>query len=357
MARAAPASPAPARADRSTFTHAPSSPAGPRITANGGDDDAGANTSRGGGGRIAAVISDRWDVEPSQPILQARGGRNDSNTESHAILDAGAGTLFVQKPGEANGELVVSSFDDRHAGSLHLTRATPLSGILNFDSIAIVTAAPAISPIAPPPGAVIGTRIVNLSGAAGTATSVTVNGIAGGAIVMRRPNMSVRCNGTLRLLSVPLADAESPCDTAVSPPTGWRTTSSRNRLPSPPRPTARRLSSMPPSATAAIRRSCRSPSIRSRSTSISPPIRDQHRQRRHVLLVAVVGEVAGGEPDFEAKEVGSVHGRVFESQPPAVVNYAWLSSQKVVSFLTNSRRYIRPARKSSLIFDVGFMLR
>ena len=109
-----------------------------RITANGGDDDAAANTSRGGGGgRIAAVISDRWDVEPSQPVLQARGGRNDSNTESRVFLDAGAGTVFVQKPGEANGELTVSSFDDRHAGSLHLTRATPLSGILNFDSIAI----------------------------------------------------------------------------------------------------------------------------------------------------------------------------------------------------------------------------
>jgi hypothetical protein len=109
-----------------------------RITANGGDDDGAANTSRGGGGgRIAAVISDRWDVEPSQPVLQARGGRNDSNTEARAFLEGGAGTLFVQKPGEANGELLVSSFDERHASSLHLTRATPLAGILNFDSIVI----------------------------------------------------------------------------------------------------------------------------------------------------------------------------------------------------------------------------
>jgi hypothetical protein len=83
------------------------------------------------------VISDRWDVDPALPVLQSRGGRNDSSTEARAYLDGDAGTIFVQKPGEANGELVISSFDERHATSLHLTRSTSLSGILSFDSIAI----------------------------------------------------------------------------------------------------------------------------------------------------------------------------------------------------------------------------
>ena len=112
-----------------------------RITANGGDDDGAANTSRGGGGgRIAAVISERFDVEPSQPLMQARGGRNANNNESRVYVDGGAGTLFVQKPGEANGTLFVSSADDRYAGSLHLTRATPLAasaGTLVFDALNI----------------------------------------------------------------------------------------------------------------------------------------------------------------------------------------------------------------------------
>ncbi|MEA2163765.1 MAG: large repetitive protein [Thermoanaerobaculia bacterium] len=112
-----------------------------RITANGGDDDGAANTSRGGGGgRVAAVISDRFDIEPAQPLMQARGGRNANNTESRVYVDGGAGTLFVRKPGEANGTLFVSSADERYAGSLHLTRATPLAtsaGTLVFDALNI----------------------------------------------------------------------------------------------------------------------------------------------------------------------------------------------------------------------------
>jgi len=110
-----------------------------RITANGGDDDSDVNTARGGGGgRIAAVISERWDVEPTQPLLQSRGGRNDIANEARAYVDAGAGTVFVKKPGEANGELLVSSLDERHIGSLHVTRSTPLSktnDTLIFDAI------------------------------------------------------------------------------------------------------------------------------------------------------------------------------------------------------------------------------
>jgi hypothetical protein len=98
-----------------------------RITANGGDDEGLANTSRRGGGRIAAVISDRFDVEPTQPLTQSRGGRNDNAAEARVFVDGGAGTVFVRKPGEANGKLFISAFDERYVGALHLTRATPLS--------------------------------------------------------------------------------------------------------------------------------------------------------------------------------------------------------------------------------------
>ena len=35
-------------------------------------------------------------------------------------------------------------------------------------------------------------------------------------MLIRLPRVSVRCSGTVRLLNVPLADAESPCETAVA---------------------------------------------------------------------------------------------------------------------------------------------
>jgi RHS repeat-associated protein len=62
--------------------------------------------------------------------------------------------------------------------------ATDAAGNIASASIHVITAPPAISLTSPLPGAFVATRTVNLSGAAGTATSLTVNGtpaaIAGG---------------------------------------------------------------------------------------------------------------------------------------------------------------------------------
>ncbi|HJT17385.1 MAG TPA: Ig-like domain-containing protein, partial [Thermoanaerobaculia bacterium] len=109
-----------------------------RITANGGDDEeVSSGDAGGGGGRVAIAASERLDMPDASSELQSRGGRNGGGSEGTTHLDAGAGTIFVQRPGEALGELVVSSFDDRYTTSMHQTRATPLDGMLNFDAITI----------------------------------------------------------------------------------------------------------------------------------------------------------------------------------------------------------------------------
>jgi hypothetical protein len=110
-----------------------------RITANGGDDDDVDGASRGaGGGRIAIKAVQRLDVETIGVQVQARGGRNNTATESASYLDGGAGTIFVLSPGLTIGDLFVSSFDERAALSVHLTRPTPLAGSsLQFDHLVL----------------------------------------------------------------------------------------------------------------------------------------------------------------------------------------------------------------------------
>jgi hypothetical protein len=112
-----------------------------RISANGGDDNAFPNVSAGaGGGRVAVRVSDRLDLDPTVPVLQARGGRDGGNEEG-SYTDAGAGTVFLLRPGSTNGALIVSSFDERHPSSTHRTLGTPIAaptaGTLAFDSITI----------------------------------------------------------------------------------------------------------------------------------------------------------------------------------------------------------------------------
>jgi hypothetical protein len=114
--------------------------AGPaaRITANGGDDDADAAASRGaGGGRIAIAVSDRLEVETLGIQLQARGGRNGTTNEGPNYLGGGAGTIYLRRPGQTLGELFIGSFDERFAATNHLTRPTPLGGLLRFDRMAV----------------------------------------------------------------------------------------------------------------------------------------------------------------------------------------------------------------------------
>ena len=101
-----------------------------RVSANGGDDDAVDQVSRGaGGGRIAITASDRFSVDTMGTQVQARGGRNFTSTETASFLDGGAGTIFTKLPGETTGGLFVSSFDERATTSVHLTRPTPLAAI------------------------------------------------------------------------------------------------------------------------------------------------------------------------------------------------------------------------------------
>jgi hypothetical protein len=109
-----------------------------RIAANGGDDSAADATSRGaGGGRVAIAASERLELDSLAAELQARGGRNATTTEGATFVDGGAGTLFLLRPHTVVGDLIVSSFDDRNATSTHLTRPTPLTGAMNFDSVTI----------------------------------------------------------------------------------------------------------------------------------------------------------------------------------------------------------------------------
>ncbi|MFZ2492525.1 MAG: hypothetical protein WA208_13670, partial [Thermoanaerobaculia bacterium] len=94
-----------------------------RITANGGDDY---DAAGGGGGRIAISATTRLTFESGS--LQARGGRVTNGPESRAALDGGAGTIYLERPGQQQaGELRISAEDDRAAATLHLTRPTPLS--------------------------------------------------------------------------------------------------------------------------------------------------------------------------------------------------------------------------------------
>ncbi|HET8772701.1 MAG TPA: carboxypeptidase regulatory-like domain-containing protein, partial [Thermoanaerobaculia bacterium] len=110
-----------------------------RITANGGDDDAVDNASRGaGGGRIAVVASERFDVEKLGIQLAARGGRNATSAEAPTYLDGGAGTVSLKRPGQPLGELFIGNYDDRVPATLHLSRDTPVSdpsGTLRFDRV------------------------------------------------------------------------------------------------------------------------------------------------------------------------------------------------------------------------------
>jgi len=106
--------------------------AGPnaRITANGGDDDANSQASRGaGGGRIAINAADRFSVDTMGLQIQARGGDNHTSATGASYVEGGAGTIYTKRPGETFGELYVSSFDEQFPTINHLTRPTPLAAI------------------------------------------------------------------------------------------------------------------------------------------------------------------------------------------------------------------------------------
>ncbi|MFA6958181.1 MAG: carboxypeptidase regulatory-like domain-containing protein, partial [Thermoanaerobaculia bacterium] len=111
--------------------------AGAHIGANGGDDDDHYRESRGGGGgRVALDATELLELGTTTTRIEARGGRNGSSGESTQV-DGGAGTIFLRKPGQSKGDVIVSSFDSRYPQSMHKTMATPLVGTLDFDVFAV----------------------------------------------------------------------------------------------------------------------------------------------------------------------------------------------------------------------------
>ncbi|HVR41771.1 MAG TPA: Ig-like domain-containing protein, partial [Thermoanaerobaculia bacterium] len=97
------------------------------------------NAAGGGGGRIAIRVTERFDVDASLPIIQARGGRNAYFYPAEGVnyVDGGAGTIYLVRPGATNGELIVSAYDERFPATQHRAGGTPLSGTLNFDAITV----------------------------------------------------------------------------------------------------------------------------------------------------------------------------------------------------------------------------
>ncbi len=108
-----------------------------RVSAAGGDDEYNATGSGGsGGGRVA--IGARTKLDLSTATVQARGGYHRGASDSdRSVGDSGAGTVVIRKPGQEAGELIVSSYDSRFAGSLHFTAPTPLGRIKSGTSTAI----------------------------------------------------------------------------------------------------------------------------------------------------------------------------------------------------------------------------
>lgn len=109
-----------------------------RITANGSDGPGSAEVdSGGGGGRIAIHASDRFDLHDAMSTVQARGGRNDYAAEGATYVDGGAGTIYLLHPGASAGELIASSFDERHQGTTHRTAGTLLDADESVSAITI----------------------------------------------------------------------------------------------------------------------------------------------------------------------------------------------------------------------------
>ncbi|HKR62553.1 MAG TPA: carboxypeptidase regulatory-like domain-containing protein, partial [Thermoanaerobaculia bacterium] len=106
------------------------------VAANGGDDEFNSPGFGGsGGGRIAIAATTKLETSA---VIEARGGRhfgpadNDRNTG-----DAGAGTIYIRKPGQESGELLVSALDTRYPATLHSAMKTPVGRIGTGTSTAI----------------------------------------------------------------------------------------------------------------------------------------------------------------------------------------------------------------------------
>jgi Bacterial Ig-like domain/F5/8 type C domain len=109
------------------------------ISATGGDDDGSgaAGTRGGGGGRISIEASTQLDVDTTLGTRwSAHGGRNQTG-EGNVYTDGGAGTIFLRYPGEANGELLITSSDSRYTTTTHPAMATVIASAQTFDRVTV----------------------------------------------------------------------------------------------------------------------------------------------------------------------------------------------------------------------------
>jgi hypothetical protein len=106
------------------------------VGANGGDDDGGNPGSWGaGGGRVSVTATTKLDA--STTVIEAHGGRDYNQPEIASVLDGGAGTVFIRRPGQDRGELTISSHDTRYPNTTHYTRPTPVGRIGRGTSTAV----------------------------------------------------------------------------------------------------------------------------------------------------------------------------------------------------------------------------
>ncbi|HYK00775.1 MAG TPA: Ig-like domain-containing protein [Thermoanaerobaculia bacterium] len=111
---------------------------GPRsaVSANGGDDTGSGTGSWGaGGGRVAIIATAKLDHAAAS--IEARGGRAVNSTNAPSVLNGGAGTVYIRKPGQERGELIASSYLSEFPTTLHQSRPTPLGRIGKGTSTAV----------------------------------------------------------------------------------------------------------------------------------------------------------------------------------------------------------------------------
>jgi hypothetical protein len=108
------------------------------VGASGGDDDGSGSVSRGGGGgRVALEATALMEIDTNNGArVVAHGGRN-LTSEGAAVLEGGAGTIFLRAPGAADGDLVVSDYDPRNPSTAHSALSTVLGGTLRFDHLTV----------------------------------------------------------------------------------------------------------------------------------------------------------------------------------------------------------------------------
>jgi RHS repeat-associated protein len=141
-------------------------------------------TVSGGTSHVTRSID---DVAPSVAITSPPNGGGVSDA-AHVLVTGTVSDGQTDVTVMVNGQAATIADNGTWQATLNLSGspspatvsavATDAAGNSAAATVSIVTAAPSISLISPAPGSFINTRTANLSGTAGTATSLTVNGLA-----------------------------------------------------------------------------------------------------------------------------------------------------------------------------------